>query len=66
MFVGQYARLWQAIDGFANFKVNEAIVRLFSHVVLLDNMFGEEVEWHLHVFELVERSVKVEVLPLPY
>ena len=61
LFVGQYARLWQAVDGFANFKVNEAIFRLFLYVSMLNNMFGEEVKRHLHIFELVKRSAEVEV-----
>lgn len=57
--VREYASLWEAIDGFADFEVDESIFDMIHQFILIIGCLWENIDWHFHVFKTVHgRSEK--------
>ena len=56
-FVGYCSCLGKAVDGFSDFKIDKSSFGMLLHVVLLDDVCGEDGQRHFHVFIAVYVSV---------
>lgn len=56
------SRLWEAVDCFADFEVDESVLCMFGEIVLINCCLRENTEWHFHVLKSVHWCAQVEVL----
>lgn len=52
----------EAVDCFADFKVDKSVFCMFVEVVLLNGCLGENIDGHFHIFEAVHGRYEVEIL----
>ena len=60
-FICKFAGLGEAIYALSNFDPYTSLVHLFSQVVFIYDMLGEDSYWYLHVFEPFHWYAKVFV-----
>ena len=54
--------MWEAIDRFADFEVDESVFRVFVKVVLVDGGLRKNGDGHFHVLKTVHWCAEIEVL----
>ena len=60
-YIGKYARLWEAVNNVADFKVNPtAAVDLVQKIVLFDEIFGYVAQFDADIFRAVQQGLEVE------
>ena len=52
----------KAVHSTPNFDVDMTVLNQFVEVVFIDNLLGNEGEWHLHIFLAVHWSSKIEIV----